>query len=265
MVTDFTVRHPTLLARLGYGVHYSYAAPDAEVVSFSRASPQAEFEEIAIQAAAGEIREIRFTKASDPFALIVHVIAGTLTGTWDAPAGEPRAPLLPPNEEVRRRFALASEGFSVTREALGLKDFRGRDGAVTLQLAGVEDLTVRARFPDADYDYKVFALAQETMVEELTVQAGPAAMVIEVAAGRLTIERQSTTPDGQRTFAVLMLEGGTWSGTIETRRPGAPPGRQDLTRGEADQIFNEALGHLRAARARFGIGFGRDLAAFRIS
>ena len=59
----FHVRHPTLLARQGYGVNYSFEASDAQEVSFHRATPQAEFDTITLEAAAGEITEVPFSTA----------------------------------------------------------------------------------------------------------------------------------------------------------------------------------------------------------
>jgi len=52
-----------LLARQGYGVNYSFEAPDAQEVSFHRATPQAEFDTITLEAAAGEITEVPFSTA----------------------------------------------------------------------------------------------------------------------------------------------------------------------------------------------------------
>ncbi len=261
----FHVRHPTLLARQGYGVNYSFEAPDAQEVSFHRATPQAEFDTITLEAAAGEIIEVRFSKPDERFSMIIHQIAGSLLGVWNAPPTEKTLPAPPVDAEVRRRFALTTELFAAAREALGLKDFRGgQTGTVTLQLGGVEDLVLRSGGADVEYEYTFFALAQDAMVEELKVAVSGATFTVEVGSGRLLVQRQSTTADGQRTIAHLSIEGGSWQGVQEIRRPGERPTSTDLTRAEAEQLLREGLSHLRAARNHFGVTFGRDLAAYRL-
>jgi len=91
-----------------------------------------------------------------------------------------------------------------------------------------------------------------------------ATFTVEVGSGRLLVQRQSTTADGQRTIAHLSIEGGSWQGVQEIRRPGERPTSTDLTRAEAEQLLREGLSHLRAARNHFGVTFGRDLAAYRL-
>jgi len=193
--------------------------------------------------------------------MVIHHIAGTLTGVWDAPPTERTLPAPPADAEGRRRFTLATELFAAAQETLGLKDFKGsQTGTVTLQLAGVEDLVLRSKGTDADYEYTFFALVQEGMIEELKVEVSGATFTIEAGPGRLLVHRQSTTADGQRTTSELIIEGNTWQGTQEIRRPGERPTSRSLTRAEAEQVLSEGLGHLRAARSHFGITFGRDLA-----
>ncbi len=182
-----------------------------------RAAREAEFDTISLNAPGGEIAEVRFFRTDEPHALVVRHAAGALVGSWDAPGGGP-APTPPPQEEVRRRFALAADLFVKAREALGLKDFRGgRSGTVTLQLRGVEDLLPQSLGPEADYEYRFYGLGQKGRLEDLRVDAVGARYHIE------------------------------WGSELA-----------------AEQLLGEGLAHVRAARSRLQITFGRDAGSIRL-
>ncbi|MDQ7849177.1 MAG: hypothetical protein QN152_12070 [Armatimonadota bacterium] len=265
VVSGFALRAPRLLPLSGYEVHYSYEAPEQQEASFARAAPQAEFDTITVKAPAGEIDEVRFSRADEPYALIIRPIAGAPVGSWDAPAGGRLVPAPPPEGEVRRRFALAAGLFGQAREALGLKAFRGGpSGTVTLQLRGVEDLLLRSPGPEADYEYRFFGLGQEGMLEDLRAEVPGARYAIEYGPARLAIRRESAAADGTQAVAELAVEGGAWQGSVQIRRPGTGQTTEPMARAAAEQLLAEGLSHLRAARTRVQITFGRDLGAVRL-
>lgn len=265
VVSGFAVRAPGLLPLSGYEVHYSYEAPEQQEASLVRAAREAEFDTITVNAPGGEIDEIRFSRADEPYALVIRPIAGVPVGSWDAPAGSRLAPAPPPEEEVRRRFALAADLFGKARESLGLKGFRGgRSGTVTLQLRGVEDLLLRSLGPEAGYEHRFSGLGQEGMLEDLEVDVAGARYAIEWGPARLVIRRESTTADGVQTVAELAIEGGTWQGSVQIRRPGTGQATEPMARAAAEQLLAEGLAHVRAARSRLRITFGRDVDSVRL-
>jgi hypothetical protein len=265
VVSAFAVRAPRLLPLSGYEVHYVYEAPEQQEASLVRAAREAEFDTITVNAPGGEIDEVRFSRADEPYALVIRPTAGTPVGSWDAPGAGGLAPAPPAEEEVRRRFALAADLFGRAREALGLKAFRGgRSGTVTLQLDGVDDLLLRSPGAEADYEYWFRGLGQEQMVEDLQVDAAGARYAIEWGPVRLAIRRESTAADGVRMVAELAIEGSTWQGSVEVRRPGRGPVSEPMARVAAEVLLAEGLAHLRTARSRLQITFGRDLGAIRL-
>ncbi len=214
-----------------------------------------------MEARAGEITEVRMSKAGEPWALVAHIIAGVVVVAWDAPSAEKVPPAPPAEPEARRRFPTAADLFAKAREAFGLKDFRGTEqGMRTLNLEGVEDLILRSAGPAADYDYTFFGLAREDLVEELEVEVTGAAFLVELGPGGAFVQRRTVAADGRRMTVELVIETGAWQGAEETR----PGGRRELTRAEAEQFLAEALEYVRAVRSYFGIAFGRDLAPHRI-
>ncbi len=140
----FGVRHPTLLVDRGYGVNDRFDSPDIEEVALHRILPEAEFVRIVIEATGGEIGGVRLSKVEEEFDLIIHQIAGTLTGRWYALTAR-ISPPVPPSEEVRRRFTLAGEVFAAAKQALGLEDTAWRGWMERRRPAGQistsEDLT----------------------------------------------------------------------------------------------------------------------------
>lgn len=264
VVSGFAVRAPGLLPLSGYEVHYRYEAPDEQEASLVRAAREAEFDTITINAPGGEIDEIRFFRADEPYALVIRPVAGVPFGSWDAPGGR-LAPTPPSQEEVHRRFALAADLFGKAREALGLKDFRGgRSGTVALQLRGVEDLLLRSLGPETDYEYRFYGLGQEGMLEDLRVDAAGARYDIEWGPDRLAIRRESTAADGVQVVAELSIGGGAWQGSVQVRRPGTGQATEQITRVAAEQLLGEGLTHVRAARSRLQITFGRDAGSIRL-
>lgn len=259
-----SVRHPTLLAAQGYGVHYLFEVPGEQVAAFHRATPQAEFEEIVVETAGGDIDEVRTSKSGEPSALVIRRGSAGLVAFWDLSATEKIPP--PPSEaEVRRRFTHATDLFAAAQLTLGLKDFKGGEaGTLTLQLAGVEDLRLRSRGDAVLYDYTFFAFAQENMVEELKAEESAATLTIEVGSGRVLVRREVTPPDGQRIISEVTIQSNSWEAFEEIRRPGDRPVRRELTRTAAERLLAEGLSQMRIARSYFGIPFGRDLTAYRM-
>ncbi len=258
------VFHPTLLSGDDYGATYVLDVPAEQTATFVRATPQAEFEQIVVETEHGEIREVRTSKVGEPSALIIRPGTADLTAAWDLPVYI-SIPPAPTAAEVRRRFALAAGLFVKAQEALGLKDFKGGEtGTIAVNLAGVEDLSLRSRATGAVYDYTFFALGHENMVEELKVEAAAGTWTVEVGPESVTVQQEATTPDGQRVVLELMLTGTAWQGSRTAQRPGERPAAGELARPEAERLLAEGLAHLRDARRHFSITFGRDLAAHRL-